>query len=393
MTPRLMSPAHSSGSIGPVIDPVIDPVKRLILAGGGHSHIEVLRRFAIEPPRNTQVTVITPSPLLLYTGMWPGWVAGLYSREECAIDVERLARAAGCAWVEASLTGIDPVARSVRLDDGSGRQYDCLSIDVGSTPPLGNIPGAAAHAMPVKPVQPFFDWWSGVVAEGRRSLRIGVVGAGTGGVELALAVEHRLRSEARGKARGEVFLVDSSETILPGQSALARRWIERIIDKRRIVLHLRSRIDRVEERCVHTPAGANLPFDHLIWATGAAAPSWLEHSGLTVDDKGFIVVNSSLQSVSHRQVFASGDIATQTGEPRPKAGVFAVRQGPVLADNLRRALAGKVLGEYRPQRHALALIGTGDRHAVAARGPLALSGKWVWRWKEKIDRDFVARYR
>ena len=368
-------------------------MQRLILAGGGHSHIEVLRRFAADPPRDTEVTVITPSQVLLYTGMWPGWVAGIYSREECAIPVERLARAAGCAWVQASLTGIDATRRSVRLDDGSSPKYDCLSIDIGSTPPLRAVAGATEHAVPVKPVQPFFDWWESVLAADPRALRIGIVGAGTGGVELALAIEHRLRKRAGGKAYGEVFLLSDSDEILPEQNALARRWIERIIALRGIQVHLSSSIAQVEKHCLRTASGRSLYFDHLIWATGAAAAPWIGQSGLTTDERGFVMVDATLQSVSHPRVFASGDIATHSGTARPKAGVFAVKQGPVLTDNLRRALGGKPLRSYRPQRHALALIGTGDRYAVAARGALAARGAWVWRWKEKIDRDFVARYR
>ncbi len=366
-------------------------MKRLILAGGGHSHIEVLRRFATAPPVDTEIILVTPSPLLLYTGMWPGWIGGIYTTGECAIDVERLALRAGAAFVPASVIGIDPMASTVQLDDGTRLGYDCLSLDVGATPPIHQVAGAMEHAMPVKPIKAFGDWWSGVLRDCSRPVRLGIVGGGVGGVELAIAMHHRLA--AADDAYGTAFVITRSREILPDQNSRARRWISETLTESGIEVHTSSEVAAVEARSLRVVGGGKLEFDHLVWATGVAPPEWLQGSGLTVDERGFIVVNSALQSVSYAKVFAAGDVASMQNVSLPKAGVYAVRQGPVLADNLIRALAGEPLRLYRPQRSVLALIGTGKRNAVAVRGGFALRGKCVWRWKEMIDRRFVARYR
>jgi selenide,water dikinase len=136
-----------------------------------------------------------------------------------------------------------------------------------------------------------------------------------------------------------------------------------------------------------------LPVDAALWATGAAPAAFLRETGLALDAGGFVEIDATLRSTSHPEVFAAGDVASMRGTPRPKSGVYAVRQGPPLARNLAAALAGGALAAYRPQREALALITTGERYAVATRGGLTLQGAWVWRWKDWIDRRFMARYR
>jgi selenide,water dikinase len=132
--------------------------------------------------------------------------------------------------------------------------------------------------------------------------------------------------------------------------------------------------------------------DEIIWVTQAGVPAWLRETGRALDDQRFILVNDRLQSVSDPKVFAAGDIASTEGRPLGKAGVFAVRMGKPLERNPRRSLAGEPLAGYRPQRRWLALISTGDRHAVASRGTLGFPGEWVWRWKDWIDQRFMRRF-
>ena len=148
----------------------------------------------------------------------------------------------------------------------------------------------------------------------------------------------------------------------------------------------------VESGAVHLADGRALVFDELFWATEASATPWLAETGLKLDAKGFIEVAQTLESASHAGVFAAGDVASIRGFALPKAGVYAVREGPVLAENLRRAASGDALKAYKPQRRTLALITTGERYAVGARNGLTVEGAWVWRWKDWIDRRFMRRY-
>ena len=369
-------------------------MKRLILAGGGHSHIEVLRRFALNPPRDVEITLVTPYPRLIYTGMLPGLIAGQYGREESEIDIAALASRAGVTLKPGEVVGLDPTLKTVHLAGDTWLEYDCLSLNLGSTPPLDRIAGAAAHAVPVKPVDRLLAWLDSLLAQGAEAfpVRIAIIGAGAGGVELALTLEHRLRLVAGGRSFGEIYLVTDWHDIMPGHSSLARRWLRRILLQRGIAVNTGAKVVEVGADRLRSADGRSFGYDHVI-STGSGPPPWLHHCGLATDEQGFVAVGDTLQSVSHPQVFAAGDLADMVGAKRPKAGVYAVRHGPVLARNLRCALTGCTLEAHTPQRHALAIIGTGEGYAVAARGPFALRGAWVWRLKERIDRKFVLRYR
>ncbi|MDP3715702.1 MAG: FAD-dependent oxidoreductase, partial [Burkholderiales bacterium] len=221
------------------------------------------------------------------------------------------------------------------------------------------------------------------------ALRIAIVGTGAAGVELVLAMHHRIR-EVRGNARF-TLIGDSAAILTQHPSRLQRRFMG-LLNARGIELRLDSAVQSVDAGTLLLRDGERLAADEIFWVTGAAAPSWPASSGLSVDSRGFIAVNAKLQSLSHSRVFAAGDVASMFGAARPKSGVFAVRQGPPLARNLRRALRGEPLLDYRPQRRALALISSGNRYAMASYGPLAWGGTWVWRWKDRIDRSFMRRY-
>jgi selenide, water dikinase len=369
-------------------------MKRLVLAGGGHAHVEVLRRFALARPAGTEIVLVTPSAQTPYSGMLPGHVAGFYAREEMFIDVARLAEACGARFVVARVAALDAAAGGMQLDDGTRMAYDFVSLDVGSTPATAGADGVAQHALAVKPIEAFLAGWAALllrIADGSVR-RVAVVGAGAAGVEMLLAMRHRAHATANGAAV-EWQLVTDAVDILAGFPEGVRRRFLRVLAARGVIVHRQSPVARVDGEGVRTTSGILVPADAVIWATGAAAPAWLADSRLVLDQAGFVAVDGTLRASSHRNVFAAGDAATMTAHPRPKSGVYAVRQGPVLARNLAASLADSPLERYVPQRDALALITTGDRHAVATRGGWSLAGEWVWRWKDRIDRRFMARYR
>ncbi|MCC7326902.1 MAG: FAD-dependent oxidoreductase [Burkholderiales bacterium] len=366
--------------------------QRIILVGGGHSHVEVLRRFALRRDPMVALTLVSPDPSTAYSGMLPGLVAGHYTREQAHIALAPLATWAGARFVIDRIVGVDLDARIAALASGERVAFDLLSIDVGSAPDT-SVPGARVFTIPVKPVAAFLAQWAQMEARAADgTLRgIAIVGGGAGGVELALAMQHRF-SATLGTAAPRLALITDSSSILPHHPAAVRRKLGRVLVARGVVLHLSSGAIAVEAGAVVVTLGRRVAADYIVWATGAAAPRWLAGTGLACDERGFVSVDDHLRSTSHAFVFAAGDCASQVGRPRPKSGVFAVRQGPPLAANLRRSAHGRPLRRFVPQRQALALISIGDRHALATRGPFTVEGAWVWRWKDWIDRRFMAKY-
>ena len=370
-------------------------MKRLVLVGGGHSHVEVLRRFGKAPVAGTELVLVSPHADAPYSGMLPGWIAGHYTREDCHIDLAALARFANCRFQRSACNGINPEAGLVFCENGEHLGFDHVSVDIGSRSPAFEVDGALEHAVAVRPVEQFVRKWEdacGDLASGRGTHRIAVVGAGAAGTEVLLAMQHRLKEIAPG-ATVQFLLVGDRPDILPGHNEQVRRIFRRVLAQRGVELHLGAPVQRVEAGAIRLRDGRTIEAGLIAWATGASAAIWPRSAGLATDDRGFILVNDGLQSVSHPNIFAGGDIATLRDHPRPKSGVYAVRAGPPLAENLRRAMLGQPLLSWKPQPHALALISTGDRHAVASRDTLAFEGGWVWKWKDWIDRRFMMRYR
>jgi selenide,water dikinase len=358
-------------------------LRRLLLIGGGHANAVLLRSLAGKLPSGTRATLVSPSRWQVYTGMLPGHVAGHYALEEIRIDLEGLAGRAGVDVVRGSVTALDADDRTVRLSSGATLAYDVASLNVGALADLERTPGAQVHAVPVKPFDPFLEHWMRLKAEAaRRPLRIAVAGAGAGGVEIAMAVAHALpQSKVDMYSEGNSF------------GAQVARRVGRALKRKGIVLRAASPVSAVEAGPVVVSGGVREAFDAVLWTTGVSAPAWLEASGLALDEKGFVQVDSSLRSTSHPAVFATGDCATLAGRPHPKSGVYAVRHGKLLSHNVPALLREEPLREYSPQRRALMLLSCGDRYAIASWGGLSAEGAWAWRWKDRIDRGWIESFR
>jgi selenide,water dikinase len=365
-------------------------MKELVLVGGGHSHVEVLRRFALDPVRGARVTLVSPTRYTPYSGMLPGLVAGHYAFGDAHIDLESLARFAKAAFVCDAVVALDPGSKRLRLQSGREVAYDLASIDIGSTPLRAGITGSE-HAIAVKPVEDFLARLDRLEARAReeRLAGVAVIGGGAAGIEILLALQHRLARNARPVA---FSVVADTPTVLPGHRPRVRRIFARVLAERGVTVYAGAGARRIDRSGVETADGTRIAADAVVLATGAAPAAWPREAGLAVDARGFIRVGETLETLSHAGVFAAGDVASMENHPRPKSGVYAVRQGPPLAANLRAAAEGRPLSRFVPQREALALISTGDTYAVATRGPLVLEGAWVWRWKDHIDRKFMARY-
>ncbi len=367
----------------------------LVLVGGGHSHVEVLRQFAMRPEPRLRLTVISRDIDTPYSGMLPGLLAGHYSHGEAHIDLRPLAQLAGARLYHGSATGLDLALRRVLCDGRPPVDFDYLSLDIGSRPDWSNVPGAPEHALPVRPVDGFLAAWPAIEASllhrNGTPARVIIVGGGAGGTEVCLALQHRLKT-AQPEAHVQFAIVTDKAELLPEHNPGVRQCLTRAVRTRGVELHLERRVVAVTPDRLRCATGEEIVFDVALWLTNAAPAAWLQETGLALDERGFIAVNDCLQSTSHHFVFAAGDVAALVGRRLPKSGVFAVREGPPLARNLRRASRGEPMRPYRPQRHHLALISTGNKYAVASRGRWSAEGAWVWRLKDYIDRRWMRMY-
>jgi len=376
-----------------------DPIRQdIVLVGGGHSHVAVLKQFGMKPEPGVRLTLIARDLLTPYSGMVPGLIAQHYTSAECHIDLRPLAAFAGARLIRAPATGLDLSNNVVHVAGRPPVRFDLLSLDTGSTPSTAGIAGAE-NALPVKPIDRFLTSQAemvGEIAEKQGKFRIVVVGGGAGGVELTLSLDQQLRRDAASLNRNpddlSLTMVEAADTLLPSFHSGARQRLLRVLAERNIAVRTGTKIERIEAGGVTLGTGETLDADRTILVTSGGAPPWITDSGLALDERGFVRVDDDLRSPSHGHVFAAGDIASMDSYTLPKSGVYAVRQGPYLAENLRRAATGEPLKPYKPQKLTLALITTGDRHAIAARGSLSLAGKWVWRWKDWIDRRWMLKY-
>ena len=363
-------------------------MKQLVLAGGGHAHVQVLAALAAQPLAGVEVTLVTPQPTQWYSGMVPGVVAGRYAPEEAQIDLVALARRAGVRLVLDAVSALRAEARQVQLAGGGDLAYDALSLDTGGELSRTLIDGAREQALFVRPLQTFLQLWPRLqsLAAQRPGLQVVVIGGGAAGFELCLAMRRALVASAR------VTLVAGNAGLLPGFSRGLRHRALAVLKAQAITMIADDAVE-IEPGQLRLSGGSRLPCDAPVVALGVQPPSWLANSGLRLAHDGFIATGATLQSVSHPEVFAVGDVATRMDVSHPRSGVYAVRAGPVLTANLRAWAEHQPLRPYRPQRLALALLSCADGTALAHWGPLSAQGAWVWRWKDRIDRAFVDAYR
>lgn len=363
----------------------------IILIGGGHAHAQVLKMWAMKPIAGVRLSLINPSSYTPYSGMLPGLIAGHYDFEETHIDLQRLCHFAGARFIKAKVLGINRDRKSIQLDNQADIFADSISINTGITPDH-KIEGAQAHAIGVKPIANFHQQWlhllSQLQAQEQENKSISVIGAGVAGVELSLAMAFRLRQL---KLKAKLQLVFSQQDILPGHTEKVRLRCHQALQQAGVELHSNFTVDEFKSDSVNSSSQQLASDFHLLCTQAKPAP-WPRASGIDCDANGFIALNNELQSTNTDWLFAAGDAAQQLQHPRPQAGVFAVRQGPTLFNNLCRHALKKKLRSYKPQQEFLKIIALGDKQAIATRNQKSISGKLVWHWKNRIDNKFMAMF-
>jgi pyridine nucleotide-disulfide oxidoreductase family protein len=369
--------------------------QKLVLIGGGHAHAIALRKWGLNPLSDVDLTLISDVEQTPYSGMLPGHVAGFYSYDETHIDLRSLAKFAGVQFICDRAIGIDTENNQV-VCASRKLKFDYLSLDIGSIPQTLTVPGAKEYVIPAKPVPVFLDAWYKlkqlVAAYPEQPLSIAIVGGGAGGVELALNMQTCLKAILKGKSTPEIHLIHRGQQLLSGHNDWVSKKLTKIIQQRGIKLYLQQDVSEVLANQIICQSGLKIAASNIFWVTQATAPSWIKESHLKTDAHGFILVADTLQSISHPHIFAAGDIATMINYQRPKAGVFAVRQGQPLFNNWQNILTQQPLQSYIPQDKYLALIGTGDQKAIASWDSLGWRSALFWWLKDYIDRKFMNQF-
>lgn len=361
-------------------------VRDVILVGGGHTHALTLLKWRKNNIPGVRLTLVSPDTYTPYSGMLPGLISGQYGFEDCHIDLPSLCEDTGVRFIQDRVTAIDTDTLHCKFAVRPELGFDLASIDIGSAPNVDAIEHHPADPSFI-PVKPIARLWQRLQAINR--FRIGVVGAGAGGVELAFALHRRFHSHAN----CEIHLFHRGDHVLEQYPTGARKRLTEKLLTTGIHVHKQFAAQRWSDGQLLAQDGKRVELDYLFACTPAGAADWPAASGLACDAGGFIEVDASLRSRSHPQIFACGDIASFTPSPLAKAGVYAVRQAPILFDNLCRSLRGQSLRQYKPQHRFLSLLSCADGTAVAVRGKFSGSGAWAWHWKDRIDRGFMQRFR
>ena len=366
----------------------------LVLIGGGHSHAIAIREWGLNPIPGINLTLISDVANTPYSGMLPGHIAGFYSYAETHINLANLAKFAQANLIIDRAVGLDLAHNLVICNRHHSVSFDYLSIDIGSTPKTNTVTGANEYAIPAKPVPIFLAGWSKLLAKMKHNspqeFSVVIVGGGAGGVELALNMQSRFQRESSNNIH--IHLVHRGNKLLSGHNNWVSNNLEKIVINRGIKLHIQQNVRQVLPDKIICESGLTIDCNRVFWLTQATSPHWIAESKLATDEGGFILVKNTLQSISHPQVFAAGDIATIENYQRPKAGVFAVRQGKPLVENWRRMIMGQALQPYIPQQNYLALIGTGDKNAIASWGNWGWRSHLLWYLKDYIDRKFMNQF-
>ncbi|MBX3444382.1 MAG: FAD-dependent oxidoreductase [Planctomyces sp.] len=371
------------------------PPRNLVLLGAGHTHLHVLREWTSDPVSEVRLTCISEFPVAAYSGMLPGVLARQYAPADMEIDLARLCAFAGARLVVAAPRAIDVSNRRLTFSNRAPIPFDVLSIGIGSIPDRAGTTFASETCLDIKPMQTFLPRLTDVLERlsrrGTERLRVAIVGGGAGGIEIALCLPGFLKSGGW-EFRVRIALVQAASDLLPDSGRGLRRRVARVLAERNVEVRLGERVEHVGATAVHTSRGRSISADLVIWAGSAAASPLLLETGQVTDGRGFLLTDSTLRVVSGEPVFAVGDAGTIREARTPKAGVYAVRQGPILWENLHRFFADESLIAYRPQARFLKLLNRGDGRALGEYRGLSLEGRLAWKLKDWIDARFVRRY-
>ncbi len=372
--------------------------QKLLLAGAGHAHINLLRRLSVKRLENIEVTLVTEQPQTIYSGMLPGWMAGHYNLSDISIDAKSLCARAGVRFIQRSLAGITATANQLTTLNSESFDYDLLSLNTGADTDISWLNSAqedvdiSTKVIPIRPIYPFIERWQQIIVEAEQCAhyRLAIVGAGAAAVELVLAAQYRLQQiNSNNNNNHQAYLICGDE-LLPSFNQRFRKKVISQLERHNVKV-IYARAKAYSEGQLYTDSDT-LPMNAVIAATGVTGSAWTQNTDLQTVNGGFIAVNEVQQSVSHNNVFAVGDVATRVDREMAHSGVHAVFGGAIEAENLLAYLKNNPLKTYRPKNRILYLLSCGDKYAIGSWGKYSLQGRWVWTLKRLIDQRFVKSF-
>ncbi len=360
--------------------------RRLLLVGAGHAHIEVLRSMKEQPIQHVDVCLISPSEHFYYSGMISGYVEGIYSLEEVRVDVKRLAHEAGVHFIRKRASRVYPNFKKLFCQGGAVYPFDLISFDIGAKSQPGQLVSSPEYSHMNDPNKKMVEQ----IEELRQTSQPLIVGGGAAGCEVALALQ---AYKARNKIPGQVRLVSSS-SVLNSISKRTAKKLRSIMESKGIQVWEQERAEVMYDDYIMTSANNKIRHTGVLWLGGPLADPLFEASGIKVDEKGFPFVTDTLQFTDYEFIFGAGDCVTLETYPNvDKSGVHAVKQAPILYENLRRFSDAKELTVYEPQKVALYILSTGMKKALLVYGPVTAHNKRAWKLKNKIDREYMDKYK
>ena len=363
----------------------------LVLIGGGHSQITVLKKFGMKQVPGLKITLINKNSTASYSGMIPGYIAGTYCKDETQINLLNLCKFANARLITDDVTGIDILTKEIYLSNRSPVYYDTLSINSGGEPDINEIKGAKKYCIPIKPISNLIQVFDKIKnkIKGINKVSMAVVGGGAGGVEIALSLKKFLDLE--NKIEKNITLISKTNYLVSKSSVLTHRNALSLLQENNINVILGDEVIEFQKNGLKTKNSKNIKSEFNFLVTSISAPKWISQTRLKTTEKGFIEVNKYLQS-NNTNIFASGDISSIKNYNLSKAGVYAVKQGPILYKNLRSKILKSRFSSYKPQKYYLSLIGDGQKEAIASWGPISFRSKWAWKLKRYIDEKFIKKY-
>ena len=371
-------------------------MKNILLIGGGHTHVSVIRALSGKLPDTSSITLISESRKMPYSGMLPGYIAGHYATSECHIDLHNLCEKYNVRFLQQKVVTIDSAKKLISTNNGRKYEYDIASINIGGDPNTNYLSGVKEWGLPIKPIENFLKiieefFEDALTKPVTEELHVRIIGGGASSVEVVLAL--RYKSKKLGLDNIKFSLITDKTDILPTHPMPVRRKFHFLLLQNDIMTIYSTKVTRIEKNFIFNDQNEKLDSDLSILANGISAVSWPIESGLPSDSRGFIQTDNTLLVKGTEELFATGDSATIESYSYPKSGVYAVKQAATLASNICNLINSKPLHTYEPQTHSLALISAGKKTAVASSKFFYAHGTWIWHLKNYIDKSFINKFR